>query len=72
MYSILKHSTNEPIYKAETHTDIEKRLVVVSGERSAGGKDWECGINRCKLVCIGWINNDVVLYGQRTVVNILG
>ena len=27
-----------------------------------GGKDWEFGINRCKLVHIGWINNEVLLY----------
>ena len=26
------------------------------------GKDWEFGINRCKLLYIGWINNKVLLY----------
>ena len=24
--------------------------------------DWEFGINRCKLLYIGWINNKVLLY----------
>ena len=27
-----------------------------------GGKDWEFGINRGKLLCIGWLNNKVLLY----------
>ena len=27
-----------------------------------GGKDWEFGINRGKLLYIGWINNKVLLY----------
>ena len=27
-----------------------------------GGKDWEFGISRCKLVYAGWINNKVLLY----------
>ena len=27
-----------------------------------GEKDWEFGISRCKLLCIEWINNKVLLY----------
>ena len=27
-----------------------------------GGKDWEFGISKCKLLYIGWINNKVLLY----------
>ena len=27
-----------------------------------GGMDWEFGINRCKLLYIEWINNEVLLY----------
>ena len=30
--------------------------------RGRGGKDWECGVSRCKLLYIGWINNKVLLY----------
>ena len=26
------------------------------------GKDWEFGISRCKLLYIGWINSNVLLY----------
>ena len=28
-------------------------------KRSGGGKDWKFGINRCKPVFIGWMNNKV-------------
>ena len=46
----------------ETLTDIENRLVGAKGKGGGGGKDWEFGISRYKLVCIGWINNKVLLY----------
>ena len=47
---------------AKMCTDRENRLVVAKGEGDGGGKDWEFGISRCKLVYIGWINNKVLLY----------
>ena len=31
-------------------------------EDGGGGKDWECGISRCKLLYTGWMNNKVLLY----------
>ena len=54
----LKHDTNESIYE----TDIENRLVVAKGGKGEGGKDWEVGVSRCKLLHIEWINNKVLLY----------
>ena len=36
--------------------------MVAKGEGGGGGMEWECGISRCKLVYIGWINNKVLLY----------
>ena len=36
--------------------------MVAKGEEGGGGKDWEFGISRGKLVYIGWINNKVLLY----------
>ena len=37
-----------------------------------GGKDWEFGIRRCKLVFIGWINKKVLYcIAQGTIFNIL-
>ena len=38
------------------------RLVVAKAEVGSGGKDWEFGIRRCKLLYIEWINNKVLLY----------
>ena len=43
-------------------TDIENRLVVATGEERWGKDGWEFGLNRCKLLHIGWINNKVLLY----------
>ena len=42
--------------------------------RGVGGKDWEFGINRCKLLSIEWINSKVLLcntgnYIQYPVIN---
>ena len=43
-------------------TDIENRLVLAKEEEGGGGKDWEFGISRCKLLYRGWISNKVLLY----------
>ena len=37
-------------------TDKESRLVITKGEGSVGGKDWEVGTGRHKLLYMGWIN----------------
>ena len=50
---------NELIY--ETETDIENRLMVAI-EGSGGGRDWEFGISRCKILYVEWINKKVMLY----------
>ena len=53
----LKYATNEPIYKRETDSQTEKTdLWLPSGREGGGGKNWEFGISRCKLLSIGWIN----------------
>ena len=58
----LKYNTNEHIYETETDSDIENRLVVAKGKGKWGGKDWEFGVSRCKLLYIGWITNKDLLY----------
>ena len=40
--------------------------MVAKGEESGGGKDWEVGISRGKLLYIGWINNKVLLYSTES------
>jgi len=39
--------------------------VVAKGERDGRGINWELGISRYKLVYGEWVNNKVLLYGNR-------
>ena len=41
--------------------DTENRLVVGGGGEGSG-MDWEFGVNRCKLLHLEWISNEVLLY----------
>ena len=44
-------------------TDTERGLVVASGGgQGRGGKNWDFGMSRCKLLSTGWISNKVSLY----------
>ena len=53
----LKYDTSELIYKTDSDLWLPRRRA------GGGGKDWEFGISRCKLVSsIGWMNNKVLLY----------
>ena len=44
----------------QIHRYREQTCVCQGGGR--GGKDYELGISRCRLVYIEWINNKVLLY----------
>ena len=39
----------------------ENSLVVAKREEE-GGRDMECGVNRCQLLHLGWISNGILLY----------
>ena len=44
--------------------DLENRLVVAKGEGEGGGgngMDWELGVNRCRLLPLEWISNEILL-----------
>ena len=45
----------------QTHRHREQTCGCQRGA-GRGGKDWEFGMNRGKLLYIGWINNKVLLY----------
>ena len=42
--------------------DLENRLVVAKEEGEGSGKDWELGVNRCTLLPLEWISNEILLY----------
>ena len=47
----------------ETKTDSQTYRTDLWLPREGEGRiDWEFGISRFKLVCIGWINNKFLLY----------
>ena len=42
--------------------DLENRLVGCQGGWGGSGMDWELGVNRCKLLPLEWISNEILLY----------
>ena len=52
---------NLPTEQKQTHR-LENRLVVAKGEMEGNGIDWEFRFSRCKLLCLEWIINEVLLY----------
>ena len=52
---------NLPTKQKQTHRHGEQ-ICVAKGKRGGGGKDWEFGLSRCKLLYIEWINNKVLPY----------
>ena len=43
-------------------TDMENRLVFAKVEGGGSGMDWKVGVNRCKLLHLEWISNEILLY----------
>ena len=68
----LRYDTNQPIYKTETLTDIENRLVVAKWGWRGSGMDWEFGVSTCKLLHLEWIRNEVLHTSQGILSNLLG
>ena len=36
--------------------------MIAKGERGGSRMDWEFGVNRCKLLHLDWISNEILLY----------
>lgn len=58
--------SKESCYRKKRQTSIKNpshrdRFVGATGESAGGGMGWEVGISRHKLVCIKWINSEVLL-----------
>ena len=57
----LIYGTNKPFHRKETHVLGEETC----GCQGGGGRsrmDWESGVNRCKLLYLEWISNEILLY----------
>ena len=49
----LKYDTNKLIYRTETDSQTQRTaLWLPRGKGGGGGRDWEFGISRCKLLYI--------------------
>ena len=58
----LKYDMNISTKQKQTHRHREQTCGCQGGGGVGVGKDWEIGISRCKILCIGWINNKVLPY----------
>ena len=54
----LIYGTNEPFHRKETHGHGEQTCCRGGGS----GMDWESEINKCKLLPLEWISNEILLY----------
>ena len=68
----LKCGTDEPICKTETDSQTWEIDVVAKREGREGGRDWEFGADRGKLLCSERISNEVLLYSAGNYVQFLG
>ena len=47
---------------SHTGRDLENRLVIAKGEGEGVGWTGNLGVNRCKLLHLEWISNEILLY----------
>ena len=57
----LIYGTNKTFHKKETHGPREQTCSCQGGGEESG-MDWEFGVNRCKLLHLEWISNEILLY----------
>ena len=48
---------------------VGNRQVVAKVVGVGGGMEWEVGVSRCKLLCIEWMNNKVLLYNTENCIH---
>ena len=59
------------IYEIETKADSQIKNRLAKGEGNTGGKDWESGVSRCKLLYTIWKKTRSYCTVQGTIFNIL-
>ena len=55
----LIYSTNKPFHRKETH-GLEEQTC--GCQRGGSRIEWESAVNRCKLLHLEWISNEILLY----------
>ena len=53
--------TNEPFHRKENHGHGEQTCGCQEGGEGKG-RDWEFGVNRCKLFPLEWMSSEILLY----------
>ena len=56
----LIYGTNAPFHKKSTH-GLREQTCGCREEGGGSGMDWEFGVNRCKLLPLEWISNEIML-----------
>ena len=46
--------------------------MVAKGEGRGSGMDWEFEVNRCKLLDLEWVSNEILLYSAGNHIQSLG
>ena len=59
----LIYGTKEPFHRKENH-GLGEETCGCQGGGGGSGMDWESGVNRCKLLPLEWISNEIVLYSS--------
>ena len=57
----LIYGTNEPFHRKENHGLGEQTCGYQRGG-GGSGRAWEFGVNRCKLLPLEWISNEILVY----------
>ena len=57
----LIYRTNEPFHREENPGHEEQTCGCQGGEEGSE-MDWESGVNRCRLLPLKWISNEILLY----------
>ena len=56
----LIYGTNEPFHRKENH-GLGEETCGCQGGGGGSGTDWEFGVNRCKLLLLEWMSNEILL-----------
>jgi len=61
----LIYGTNKPFHRKETH-GLGEETCGCQGGGGGSGIDGVLGVNRCKLLPLQWISNEILLYSTET------